>query len=223
MPFATYAELQDEIKSFVWDRSDIVAKIPTFITLAESEMRRLLRTRNTIQQQNFTVSAETRGVPCGTQEILSVRLDSPGGQFFESDTLTYMSPETIDEYERMEPSKPRFYTVVGDRMYLLPTPDQQYTGHIRIRDAFCSLSATNRTNWVLEKHPDIYLWGALKQSAPWLHEDERIGTWTGLFREAIEQANRDMPMRARDTKLRADAVTSLTRSRYGYNVRSDRY
>lgn len=223
MPFANYAELQAEVTSYLWDRPDIAVKIPTFITLAESEMRRLLRTRNTIQQQNFTVSAETRGVPCGTQEILSVRLDSPQGQFFEAEALTYMTPEGIDEYERIEPSRPRFYTILGDRMYFLPTPDQTYTGHIRVRDAFCSLSATNRTNWVLEKHPDIYLWGALKQSAPWLHEDERIGTWTSMFREAIEQANRDMPMRQRDTKLRADAVTALARSRNGYNVRSDRY
>ena len=222
MAFTTYEELQAEIASFVWDRQDIVAKIPTFISLAEAEMRRLLRTRDTIQQQPFTVSTDKKGIPCGTQEILSVKLDSPEGQFFSSETLTYMTPEAIDEYEDQGPSRPRFYTILGDRMYLLPTPDQAYTGHIRIRSGFCPLSDENECNWILERSPDIYLWGALKQTAPWLYEDERISTWNSMFREAIEQANRDMPIRQRDTKLRADSVTALTR-RTAYNVKTDRY
>jgi hypothetical protein len=216
MPFTTYAELQEEIKSFVWDRADIVAKIPSFISLAEAEMRRLLRTRDTIQQQSFSVSGDTKGIKCDTREVLSVKLDAPQGQFFQENTLTYMTPEAIDEYRDNGPGKPRFYTLLGDRMYFLPTPDQDYTGHIRVRTGFCSLSTSNACNWILERHPDVYLWGALKQTAPWLYEDERISTWNSMFREAIEQANRDMPMRQRDTKLRSDSLIALVRRRDGY-------
>ena len=49
-----------------------------------------------------------------------------------------------------------------------------------------SLSDSNTTNWLLAKHPDIYLYGALIQSAPYLKDDERVATWMSLYERMLE-------------------------------------
>lgn len=217
MSFDTYADLQAEIRSFLWDRTDVVAKIPTFISLAESEMRRLLRTRQVIRQTPFTVSAGTSGLPCCTSEVLTIQIALPGSDVATYD-LDYVSPEAMDQWSGQSASRPRFYTILGDRLYFLPVPDQSYSGHMRLRDGFPSLSASNRCNWILEKHPDIYLAGALKWAKRWLIDQDQ--DWETPFLEGIAQANRDQPMRQRNTTLRTDGVAGTGGA---YNVYSDTY
>jgi hypothetical protein len=48
------------------------------------------------------------------------------------------------------------------------------------------LSDANTSNWLLERHPDVYLYGALLQAAPYLRDDERVALWTPLYGQAIE-------------------------------------
>jgi len=52
-----------------------------------------------------------------------------------------------------------------------------------------TLSDSNETNWLLTHHPDIYLYGALLHSAPYLKEDERAQTWAALYTSAVERVN----------------------------------
>ena len=47
--------------------------------------------------------------------------------------------------------------------------------------------ADNATNWLLDAHPDAYLYGSLMQSAPYLQADERIGIWAGKYNQIKEQ------------------------------------
>lgn len=61
------------------------------------------------------------------------------------------------------------------------------------------------TNALLQMHPQIYLYGSLKHSAPWLQHDERIALWDGLYEAALKIANKeaerveqsDVPKKAR--------------------------
>jgi hypothetical protein len=48
-----------------------------------------------------------------------------------------------------------------------------------------SLSVSNTTNWLLTEAPDVYLYATLIQSAPYLKEDERIGTWAGIYQRLL--------------------------------------
>jgi len=49
-----------------------------------------------------------------------------------------------------------------------------------------ALSDSNTSNWLLDYSPDIYLYGALMQSAPYLQNDERITIWSSLYLKAID-------------------------------------
>jgi len=52
-----------------------------------------------------------------------------------------------------------------------------------------ALSDSNTTNWLLTEAPDIYLYGSLLPSAPYLDEDERATTWAQFYAAAIQQLN----------------------------------
>jgi hypothetical protein len=49
------------------------------------------------------------------------------------------------------------------------------------------LSSSVATNWLLTSSPDIYLYGALLQAAPYLQDDARISVWSALYLAGIEQ------------------------------------
>ena len=56
---------------------------------------------------------------------------------------------------------------------------------------FPFLSDTQTSNWVLEYHKDVYLYSALKHSAPFLAEDNRLAVWAALYQAAIDRINED--------------------------------
>ena len=49
--------------------------------------------------------------------------------------------------------------------------------------------ASNDSNWLLMLAPDLYLYGALLESAPYLKEDGRIQTWGLGFSTALADLN----------------------------------
>ena len=85
--------------------------------------------------------------------------------------------------------KPRYYVLTDGTIELFPTPDQDYTLEMVYYSDIDKLSASNTSNWVLQYHPDAYLYGALVHSAPFLGEDARMQTWAALFQNAIDAIN----------------------------------
>jgi hypothetical protein len=49
--------------------------------------------------------------------------------------------------------------------------------------------ASNSTNWLLLAAPDIYLYGALLEAAPYLQNDDRIQTWGAGLATALDGLN----------------------------------
>lgn len=47
------------------------------------------------------------------------------------------------------------------------------------------LSATVTSNWVLAKHPDVYVYATLVQAIPWLKDDIRLESMDKLFSRAV--------------------------------------
>ena len=71
----------------------------------------------------------------------------------------------------------------------MPTPDGAYSAILMYYAKIPTLSDSNETNWLLTHHPDIYLYGALLHSAPYLKEDERAQTWAALYTAAVMRVN----------------------------------
>jgi hypothetical protein len=77
--------------------------------------------------------------------------------------------------------------VVGEQFRYLPVPDTAYTGELIYYAKLSKLSTTNTTNWLLTAAPDVYLYGALMQAAPYLQDDARIAVWASMYRAGLEE------------------------------------
>jgi len=51
------------------------------------------------------------------------------------------------------------------------------------------LSDSNTTNDVLTEFPDLYLYGSLAETSPFLMQDERLQVWSSLYKESVKTAN----------------------------------
>ena len=170
----------------------LVARIPTFIQLAEAKFNRQLFVRQMEQRStalvNITSSEpEFISLPADFQSMRRVRLSSVTGK----PCLEFKSGTQMDEYRfgiSDVAAQPRYFTVFGDEIELVPTPDQDYTIEMIYRQNIPTL-ASNSTNWLLAMAPDLYLYGALLESAPYIKEDGRIQTWGLGFTSALNDLN----------------------------------
>lgn len=53
------------------------------------------------------------------------------------------------------------------------------------RQGIPPLSADRPSNWLLAKHPDLYLYAALLEAEPFLRRDARIATWRAMLEAAM--------------------------------------
>jgi len=54
-----------------------------------------------------------------------------------------------------------------------------------------TMSGDADANWLMTYYPDVYLYGSLLQSAPYLAEDARIAVWAQLYSAAVKNLGDD--------------------------------
>ena len=182
MALTTYTELKTSIGDWL-NRSDLTTAIPDFISLAEAQIERTLRTRQMIVRANASFDAQYGAVPSDFLETKSLKLTSTNPQT----PLEFLSIDALDNKaaEYTASGKPRFFGVVGGQFRIVPTPDATYTTELTYYAKLAKLSSSNTSNWLLSSSPDIYLYGSLLQAAPYLQDDARIQTWATLYERAL--------------------------------------
>src|SRR5262245_35505971 len=126
-------------------------------------------------------------LPADFQSMRRVRLSGVTGK----PCLEFKSGTQMDEYRFATADVaglPRYFTVFGNEIELAPTPDAAYTVEMVYRQNIPPL-ASNAANWLLALAPDLYLYGALLESAPYIKEDARIQTWGLGFTTALSDLN----------------------------------
>ena len=182
MALTTYTELKTSIGDWL-NRSDLTAAIPDFISLAEAQVERTLRTRQMIVRANASFDAQYGAVPSDFLETKSLKLTSTNPQT----PLQFLSIDALDNEAAnyTASGKPKFFGVVGGQFRIVPTPDSNYTTELTYYAKLTKLSSSVASNWLLSSSPDIYLYGALLQAAPYLQDDARIQTWATLYERAL--------------------------------------
>lgn len=185
MALSTYTELKASIADWL-NRSDLTATIPDFISLAEAQVERTLRTRQMIVRANASFDAQYGAVPSDFLETKSLKLTSTN----PPTPLSFLTIDALDaESSKYTASgKPRFFGVVGGQFRIVPTPDATYTTELTYYAKLTKLSSSVASNWLLASSPDVYLYGALLQAAPYLQDDARIQTWATLYERALNDS-----------------------------------
>ena len=195
MAINTYATLVSAITEYLGRDQDstLTARIPDFITLFEAKANRTLNhpkmeTRSTTSVDTSSTSPEFITLPSDFQTMRSVRLSSVTGK----PRLAFATKTQIDDYRYSIDNvsdQPVYFAIVGTEMELAPTPSENYTLEMVYRANISALTSGNTTNWLLTLAPDLYLYGALMEAAPYLKDDNRIAVWASGMQTALEQLN----------------------------------
>ena len=183
MAITTYAELQTSITNWL-NRDDLTAVTPDFISLTEASINRDLRHYKMINRVDATL--DSRYVQMPTDWMETVRFSITSGNTYR---IELISRDDMLEYRQNTADvsgRPRFYANIGDTIEVFPTPDAEYQMQLQYYAKTPALSNTNTANWLLTTAPDIYLYGALVQSAPYLNDDARIQTWAALYQSVLD-------------------------------------
>lgn len=170
------------------NRTDLTSFWPDAITLAEAEMKR--RLRRATESTTIYIAAGNMNGPSDMAEPIHLRLSSTNP--YLDGTLSLCTPEMLTDVRQRTgyvAGRPTHYAYYDGQLQFAPTPDQSYDGILLYAQQLTPLTASNTTNAVLTEFPDLYLFGALLQAAPYLEHDERIAVWYQKFNDAIDQAN----------------------------------
>lgn len=183
MAIDSYSTLKSSIADFL-NRSDLTSVIPTFISLSEAKFNRTLRVRQMIKRATATIDTQFFAMPADFLEAKSFVLNTNPLTYVEYATQDFLQKQRQDVY--ITSGKPALFGVVGTQFETVPTPDGNYTGELTYYAKIESLSDTTTSNWLLAYAPDLYLYGALVQAAPYLRDDERISVWGQFYTAAME-------------------------------------
>lgn len=190
MALGTYTELRAAIADWL-NRDDLTAILPDFVALAEAELRRVLEADELRVYATLTLDSGQVALGTGVRNLESLALTS----LATDGRVEIVTPERLfwwrTQYGQAA-GLPRFAALVDGDLLLAPTPDTTYSADAVYVAALTPL-ATTPTNWLLTSHPDVYLYGSLVASAPYLRDDERITLWQAKFDAAVAQlrAQRD--------------------------------
>jgi hypothetical protein len=184
MALTTYTELKASLADWL-NRSDLTATIPDFISLAESQIERQLRTRQMIVRATATIDTEYGALPGDFLETKSLKLNTNPVTALQFDTIDSM--DFLKSTRYLSSGQPKLFSIVGAQIRVLPVPDGAYTAELVYYAKLTKLSSTVATNWLLTQAPDVYLYGSLLQAAPYLQDDARIQTWVSLYQAGLDQ------------------------------------
>ena len=186
MAISTYSELQSSIADYL-NRGDLTSAIPTFIHLAEAQINRDVR--HWQMENRATTTFDGRYATRPSDWIMTQRMHLTTGT---TTAMTLISQQAMAE-KRMTASDtsgtPLFYSHSESQFELYPTPDQSYTAEVLYYQKIPALSDSNTSNWLLSYAPDVYLYGSLIHSAPYLAEDERSTVWAAMYQASVNQLN----------------------------------
>ena len=184
MSITTYAELKSSIADFL-NRDDLTSVIDTFIDLTEADINRKVRHWRMENRATAEVDSRYSAIPADFLEPIRLHLE---GNHSPLENISSYRMQELRQSSMDAAGRPKYYCLTQGEIELYPTPSQTENLEMYYVARLPALSSSNQTNIILDYHPDIYLYGALSHSAPYLGEDPRISVWGQLYANAVEGA-----------------------------------
>lgn len=182
MALDTYANLQAAVSTWAFRAGDddFTAQLPDFITMTESRVNRTLRVREMEASATITLTDGSGPLPADYLEHRRVVANVSPIAVLEMVTPDYAS----ERYPENGAAYPRYFSIIGETLKTYPTS----TGDIALTyyQKVPALSESNQTNWLLAKAPEVYLYGALVEAAPYMLDDQSIQRYITLFQKALK-------------------------------------
>ena len=178
MALDTFAGLKATIADYL-NRDDLTTVIPSFITIAEAKFNRKLRTRQMVKRAEGQIETAFFAYPSDWLQAKEFQLNTNPIVRLQFVTEAYGDELKSNRY--VSTGQPAYYTITGTQLEFIPTPDSTYSAELTYYAKIPALSDSNTSNWLLAYAPDLYLYGALLEAAPYLKDDERLAVWSQMY------------------------------------------
>lgn len=173
MGLATLDELKAAVADWL-DREDLAGRTGDFITLAETRLNRLM---------GFSALTARVELEAGAGQA---ELAAPADL---RDALSLVRPD----------GTPQGFRLIAGRLVLDTPPEAPVRLSLTYR-ARLRLTEAAPANAVLAEHPDLYLFGALAEAAPFLRDGEMLAVFAARLDAALTEA------RMREARIAGPAV-----------------
>ena len=190
MALSNYGQLKAAVADTL-NRDDMTSQIVDSITLCEAMVNRDPKFQNRFMETTSTLTFDAAGEASLPADFIAART-----LVFQSSprsNLEFLSPSGFEtKFPSTTTGLPINYTIIGDKVKIGPPPNSGAGAVLRYYQRVPALTNDSDTNWLLTYYPDIYLYGTLVHTAPYLGEDARLQTWYGMLdRAAAELAGQD--------------------------------
>lgn len=189
--FDSVDDLTDTLEDYL-ERADLRARVATFIRLAETRLDRRLNLADNEAALRLPISAGLSPLPDDYRAWRAV--SGPSGE-----ALEYLSPHAF-----ARTGGAGAFTIVGSlalddvdgsidawtfglgNPFLRVAPTVSGPLTLVYRQGIPPLGPERASNWLLAKHPDLYLYASLLEAEPFLRNDTRIATWRAMLEAALD-------------------------------------
>ena len=190
----TYGTLKQDIAAYLYDRTDLVSAIPTFIRSAEDKIFRRLRImENHTSMRYDVVGGVTRfAIPPDYMEVYTFNYNGWPLEKISAARYGDLAHQPGNSYSKAY-GQPLYFARIAQDMRPYPIPSDGvfyfwYYSHLGIDQATGDrIDGDNDTNAVLTLAHDVYLHGALLEASAYLGQDSRIAVWKGLYDEGLNE------------------------------------
>lgn len=190
--FADFLDLQTAVVEHVGNPT-IVDVFPRLVKLAEVTFNRRLRCREQISTAQLTLVSGSAALPVDFQEIIAV-YDNGGVEYIQQPIQVLKEPQTRG-----------YYGISGGNLVAKIDETLNVDYYAKIPTITDSLTDTN---WLLQKHPGLYLYAVGAEAAKWLRDAELAQATLALAdMEFMAAAAEDAQQRYSRVRVRTQGVT----------------
>ena len=183
MTITSYDELKTAITNWFEDRSDLAAYADEFIDLAEAYFSVELRCREMEAVADMTPVANVCTLPSDYLEYRRV-VEKAGLRR----PLSFITPDAVEAHYPDRASGPAcHFTIVGSALYIFPLSSNDI--ELTYFQQIPALSATQSTNWLLARSPNLYLHTCLMYAAEFIRDNDKLALETQFVRTFVSKLN----------------------------------
>lgn len=194
----TLDEINSQMQAWM-QRDDVDAS--QFTMLVEADANRRLRVADMVCPCTTPLLSGT-AVYALPSDWAGARTISTAKNTLKSLTAEQYLELTRSDLQSSSEGTPEYYAIVDHALAVYPTPVYELAeGETIPEDApklqiiyykrIPPLSDTNGTNWLSEKHYDVYLYGCLNYGAQFVYDDARAQKYADMYERALGSVHGD--------------------------------
>ena len=192
-----YSEIKKAAQSYTYRYdAEMEQSIQAFSRVVESKINTALKTgEQSVRAQIYLEDGqEYYGLPSDFGGFRDVELVKKGSanlgtsnaqSGFGGKTLTYASPEYMNQLERRQDGwHQAYYTVIANQIQIAPPASGDVLEVVYYQNV-PPLAEDDDSNWLSDKHPDVYIFGLAAEISAYAKDIESFAAYDGRFKESV--------------------------------------